>query len=462
MSELSEAINEMRTMREIYDQIGAAAEAYNTGKVQLAENINAKGVQASATETLPELAEKVAAIAQQSIILSPSEVGDMYAKQLFGSLTEPKYWNLYEVLNSLLNDGRLLNYGGILLAEYYKGYDSLALSGAGAGGAYVVSDMENGQFKMYTSDTTHTWATEDDGKGNRWVAYCFADEGHDFEIADTNTSPRSIYIGRNVGTVRLNTNSRISQIVVTDGSSLKDIQSNTFSHNFGRDVIIRNLKEHSSGVLIPAGNVESAYIHIKKLTGGVIINGSSNILNTIIANIEESADVESSALLSFGVGTSSSLANLVVKGSGVFRIIPDAYSQNSVHLKTLALVDVEDLVLYYTSNYAYSDCTTTILYKDNDKTKTIRLAYSFKNGWRSMTDLYIKDGWCKPLDISVCISLTEANIYAHILQRLKQDEPDCGVGVTITLGGTNLAKLTSEESQDLLALLRGTYGYTFA
>ena len=66
--------------------------------------------------------------------------GEMYAKQLFGSLVIPNYWNLYDVLANLLSDGRLGNYGGILLAEYYRGYDSLALSGAGAGGAYVVSD----------------------------------------------------------------------------------------------------------------------------------------------------------------------------------------------------------------------------------------------------------------------------------------------------------------------------------
>ena len=53
-------------------------------------------------------------------------------------------------------------------------------------------------------------------------------------------------------------------------------------------------------------------------------------------------------------------------------------------------------------------------------------------------------------------------MYAHILQRLKQDEAGCGSGVTITLGSTNLEKLTNQESQDLLASLRGTYGYTFA
>lgn len=74
----------------------------------------------------------------------------------------------------------------------------------------------------------------------------------------------------------------------------------------------------------------------------------------------------------------------------------------------------------------------------------------------------LQDGWCKPLDCHYLLKLTEANMYVHILQRLKQDEPDCGNGVTITLGETNLAKLTSAESVALLDSLTNVYGYTFA
>ena len=50
----------------------------------------------------------------------------------------------------------------------------------------------------------------------------------------------------------------------------------------------------------------------------------------------------------------------------------------------------------------------------------------------------------------------------HILKRLKQDEEMCGSGITITLGATNLAKLTSEEAVAILDSLTNTYGYTFA
>ena len=125
MSELSDAINEMRNMRESYNQIGAAAEAYNAGKVELAENITAKGIPASATETLPELAEKVGAIAQTQTIL---EGGEVMAAQQFG---DGALWNLYQVLADMktrfMGNG---DYAALIVCEYYKGYDSLVLQGA--------------------------------------------------------------------------------------------------------------------------------------------------------------------------------------------------------------------------------------------------------------------------------------------------------------------------------------------
>ena len=59
---LREVVENIANMREACDNLSQAAEAYNTGKVELAENITAKGVPASASETLPELAGKVQAI----------------------------------------------------------------------------------------------------------------------------------------------------------------------------------------------------------------------------------------------------------------------------------------------------------------------------------------------------------------------------------------------------------------
>lgn len=466
MSELNRVIQEMRNMRQAYDKIGAAAEAYNTGKIELAQNISAKGVQASAVETLPELAQKVSAITQDVIKI---DGGEMYAKQLYGSLTTPKYWNLYEVMAQLLSDGRLVNYGGILLAEYYRGYDSLALIGAGAGGAYVVSDMENGVFKMYTNDTTHVWNTEFDGKGNRWVAYCFADEYHDFQITDTNTSPRSIFISRKVGTITSLVNGRCSQIVVPDGNELKNI-AGEFTQQWNKAIVIRNIGELTGSVLWQPSSVESVYVHIKKLNGGIIIDAHNNSstdtsIRCAIFNIEDAAG---GALFGGGnsVGTFNQVADIILRAEGLVHTTKRYNSNVPFNALKNFIVYAENLSIYSRTNGKFPVSSKMILnYITNDKTKQVAVRSDLGdtlNQWLNMTDCELKEGWCKPVNIALVKGLTEANIYAHILQRLKQDEPDCGDGVTITLGATNLAKLTSQESIDLLDALTNTYGYTFA
>ena len=70
---------------------------------------------------------------------------------------------------------------------------------------------------------------------------------------------------------------------------------------------------------------------------------------------------------------------------------------------------------------------------------------------------------CQSLNVSALRGLTAENMYNHILLRLKQDEPLCGSGVTITLGTTNIEKLEAvEEYNTKLTELEDTYGYTFA
>lgn len=457
MSELQQAINEMRNMRKSYDQLGAAAEAYNVGKMELAAAITGKGVETSPTESYPEMAKKVNAISQETYEING---GEMYAKQLFGSLETPNFWNLYEVLANLLSDGRLVSYGGILLAEYYRGYDSLALAGAGAGGAYVVSDKdENGQFKMYTNDTTHTWATEFDGKGNRWVAYCFADEYHDFQITDTNTSPRSIFIGRKVGTIDCLVNTRISQIVVPDGNELSLFNGGNFAHDFGATLIIRNVNNVTNSLV--ARNVSNLYVKTNGAIGShLLIDGYYTNNAIIIAKQINQAGSEEGSIMAenFAYIQAETITGKGGRRGGVL------YTHKVIPMRELSIIAEElsncDLIRTVNGDQSYIPNLKHIKlgYISNDKARMINVT----GGNSVVEDIDLQTGWNKPINIGGYTGLTEENMYAHILQRLKQDEPDCGVGVTITLGSTNLAKLTSEESQALLAELRGTYGYTFA
>lgn len=441
MSELSEAINEMRNMRESYDQIGAAAEAYNTGKTELAENITAKGIPASATETLPELAEKVMAIAQESYTI---DGGEMYAKQLFGVANNdivPGYWNLYDILAQLLSDGRLVCYGGILLAEYYKGYDSLALSGAGAGGAYVVSDKdENGQFKMYTEDATHTWATEFDGKGNRWVAYCFADEYHNFQITDTNTSPRSIFIGRKVGTINCLVNTRISQIVVTDGNELVKFNGGTFKHNFGQIIslvsqeapIIKSISSEKCFLMVDnwesplAGDYNSIY---------------SNILSFILkANRISARIISLSSPNGIVIIDSDTILPNWIFGTG---------NVNSFNVRDLVIITEEcSNGNMYALGAGLNIQHLLLQYKVNDKSKSVNI--NFWSG--TIADVELQDGWCKPLTMTTASYgiLSKENVQAHIFDRLGVNDLSTGA-VTITLANAVLNLFTQEEIDAVVA-----------
>ena len=97
------------------------------------------------------------------------------------------------------------------------------------------------------------------------------------------------------------------------------------------------------------------------------------------------------------------------------------------------------------------------------KTDTIRFWASEYGVNGSVKDVEIREGACQNLTLQNLNGLTAKNMYNHILLRLKQDEPLCGSGVTITLGTTNIEKLEAvEEYNTKLTELEDTYGYTFA
>lgn len=97
------------------------------------------------------------------------------------------------------------------------------------------------------------------------------------------------------------------------------------------------------------------------------------------------------------------------------------------------------------------------------KGKNTELARIWSYTVNNITDFEIVDGACMSITLQGFDNLTAENMYNHILCRLKQDEPMCGEGVTITLGTTNLDKLEAVEEYNLkLTELTDTYGYTFA
>ena len=461
-TQLQQEINRLKTLQESYSEMAdsiapltALDSDIAAGKQALATAITAKGVTTAATDTMVQMADNVSQIAQSSIEV---DGGDMYAKQLFGSLTTPNYWNLYEVMAQLLSDGRLVNYGGILLAEYYKGYDSLALSGAGAGGAYVVSDKDsNGNFIMYTNDTTHTWDTNDDGKGNRWVAYCFADAGHEFVISDTNTSPRSIYIGRHVGVIRSTVATRISEIVCTDGNVVDDIRLGGFTNNFGKRTVVRNIENHNYGTLFGvASPTECIYLSVKNVSE-MLFSLSFVVPSIIINGIGGQWNCTGTALIYQGGANYLEVTN-IASLNGSFRSMNiGEFLLNADHFNYIWNTDANPTLFSSTCKKvyiigeggiisAYRSTITDLLYigyKDNDYTKSLVFIGEYVYNTHTLR-VELKDGWRKNLNIARTSQyLTAENIALDILDKLAPCTSETGQ-LTLQIGATNLATIQND------------------
>ena len=83
-------------------------------------------------------------------------------------------------------------------------------------------------------------------------------------------------------------------------------------------------------------------------------------------------------------------------------------------------------------------------YKDNDRTGSIDFYKASNNNTPpNLIDIELKDGFRKPLNVLVFTNLAKENIVEHILKRLGDNTGQ--PALTITLGATNLAKLTDEE-----------------
>lgn len=302
-SSVSDLANEMASrlaeVRASIDTITAIDSDIRAGKAALAENIRLKGVSSSETDTLIDMANEVRSITQQPITFVSSEE---YEKQLFGSQTntdvayeqDGPLWNLYKVMTDLLNDGRFITYGGIVLAEYDLRYPSIALSGAGAGGAYFTSD---GAF--YTYDVTHVWS--DDNMANRWVAYMFKNASSNFLVSSVETRPINVHIGRSVGDYIDTLNGCDTRnFIVNDGNTLGCLRL-TNKTNWTQTVVLRNIVDQqvvvvdSNGttmnVVIKANTISTTIVYRNRHVSSVAIDAENIKEGVVLLDLNETENV---------------------------------------------------------------------------------------------------------------------------------------------------------------------------
>lgn len=284
MSELSEAISEMRNMRESYDQLAATADLYQQGRTELAQAISLKGVQTASTDSLQTMAEKVGQIAQTPIVYND---GEIYAKQICG---EGSQWDLYTKTADIWNTYRN-EYGAIMMALYFKGYASIDLDTAAAD-SYITSDgcyyhylngnwvkEKNGTIEVVTLDNTtihHYWDDDDDGYMDRFVAYMFYSAGRDYTVPSTNLCPRAIFYAGVLGTINCTVAGRIREIVKIGEESYFQGVNFTNTQQWGQVLNIRGSKKHTIGNVIYNSNTVALYYDEVEEISSPLIGGSDS------------------------------------------------------------------------------------------------------------------------------------------------------------------------------------------
>lgn len=347
MSELRDAIDEMRDMRESFDQLASVADLYQQGRSALATAITAKGVPTTAETPLADMAENVGDIQQQTIeVTAPNWYGGQVGAD--GSL-----WDLYAVLAQMKNQYMGAgHYAALIVCEYYKGYDSLQLQGADA---YYTCD---GSF--YNYDANHVWNDADNGKANRWVCFLYASEGARLNITNTAISPRSMYIGGHIGTIEYFVTGRLTDIVcgVEDTDIIDYFLQKGYTQSFGFNCILRGVKNFTNSsttgstqfVSSSAGTlfIETLEDYTAQSAYQILITASASFIK--IKGLKN-ASTWSSYLMASNAATGIELPDLEYQISGSTSIIK---AGNSSYLQ--------------------------YLYFDNLKSHSVQLAYPYGGG----------------------------------------------------------------------------------
>lgn len=270
------------TLFEAIAEAGKDSPEERAARKQLAGSITAKGVATPDDATMQQMSYNVDHIAQTHIEL---DADGMYSKQLFGGNPDDSpLWNLYDVLAQMKN--KYLNmYSALIVCEYYKGYDSLQLQGADA---YYTCDGDE-----YDYDALHTWHDSENGRANRWVCFLFRSESTNFDITNTNISPRSMYIGGHIGLIKYFVAGRLTEFVsgTTDSDIVDVLDFGDNENAFGRNLILKGTKKvWLRSVATRCTNVicdMTEEFSDGSQLGGALISGNSVVEYVLLPNITE-------------------------------------------------------------------------------------------------------------------------------------------------------------------------------
>lgn len=471
--------------------VTAVASEIANGKQAIAAAINAKGVPTSPTDSFAQLAENIAELQLNPIYI---EDGEIYPSTLYGE----HIYDLFKVAEFIRN-----NYGqfkGFILAQFYKGYATIPLSGADA---YLCCDDAN---NVIIGSTTHTWTDADNGMLDRWVAYLYYNDNYGFASVADGLCPRTILVVGTCNSITINYN-RLTNLFIPDGlgslGTFNLTTSNAPAGKWSPLQVIKNYKEHIGGAFyFRSGTVvcvEFSDLETYQGVGDSLFSGYSNSFSSLVSVSFPKLKTILSGKPLFGTTGQSDFPILSTLLLPALESITNAYiatTGNGPMLASLKEVRFDSLktitesitsptyylfyrleylkrlyfpVLEKTSFYAGDGlngicnyCTNLQYvyfgYEENDRSKSVWAKF-YSSSIGNLTDIELKAGYLKNFDCHQCTALTEDNILNHILNRLGDNTGY--IALTLKLGATNLGKLTSQASQDRLAELQAQ-GWTIA
>jgi hypothetical protein len=261
----------------------------NTAKAEIAAAINAKGVPSSESDTFNAMSTKIRQI-PQNVNTGLSDFDQMVAPS-------PYIWNVYTVAEDLMKnelpdylpaymESYKSRYGtnSFFVGEYYRGYDSLELTGADGylthdGDFYTIADgtvthtLPDGTVETY-SDTTiiHTWHDTEMTQCNRWVAFFYLNDAYSFTNKTSSICPRRVALCGTCNSFIVSGENRLTDVWVI--GTLGHFEGGTTGDSWNPAQVIQNYREHSSGTFFQIRNntIRSCILtDLETITGGNIL-----------------------------------------------------------------------------------------------------------------------------------------------------------------------------------------------